>query len=140
MDALLKKLNYQEGMRCYLHTTDDLDLGLFEIPTGSLLLEINGAKVDFALLAIKETGELDIILSQLMPALSPSTVLWFVYIKKSSKKFSGGITRDAGWEPLGAYGYEAVRQVSINEDWSALRFKPVTEIKSLKRDSKRRLS
>jgi len=41
--------------------------------------------------------------------------------------------RDTGWATLGAAGYEPVRQVAIDEDWSALRFRKTEFIKAMSR-------
>ncbi len=50
------------------------------------------------------------------------------------------ISRDSGWQPLGDLGYEGVRQVAIDDDWSALRFRHVDSIATLKRESSRAMS
>jgi hypothetical protein len=41
---------------------------------------------------------------------------------------------------LGDAGFEPVRQVAIDEDWSALRFRRVEYIKSMTRDPRRKIS
>jgi hypothetical protein len=41
---------------------------------------------------------------------------------------------------LGTLNLEPVRQVAIDEDWSALRFRRVEHIKSMKRRSSMRIS
>jgi len=48
--------------------------------------------------------------------------------------------RDSGWNVLGAAGFEGVRMVAIDEDWSALRFRRAEFIKTMKRDSKYAMS
>ncbi|HMV90161.1 MAG TPA: hypothetical protein PKA40_11005, partial [Cyclobacteriaceae bacterium] len=40
-----------------------------------------------------------------------------------------------GWAELGKAGYEPVRMVAIDEDWSALRFRKAENIKVMKRSS-----
>jgi len=61
--------------------------------------------------------------------------LWVSYPKKSSKKYTCDISRDEGWEVFGQKNFEPVMQVSIDEDWSALRFRHVDYIKTMKRKS-----
>jgi hypothetical protein len=56
--------------------------------------------------------------------LADDGVLWFAYPKKTSKRYRSDVTRDVGWGPLDALGYEPVRQIAIDDDWSALRFRP----------------
>ena len=65
--------------------------------------------------------------------LDDDAVLWMAYPKKSSKKYTATINRDEGWEALGEKGYETVRSVAIDEDWTGLRFRKTEKIPSLKR-------
>jgi len=67
-------------------------------------------------------------------------IAWVCYPKKSSKRYACEFDRDTGWEPLGELGYEGVRMVAIDEDWSAIRFRRVDHIKNLTRDRSWRLS
>ena len=55
--------------------------------------------------------------------LEEDGLFWMAYPKKTSKKYSASVTRDEGWEPLGKLGFEVVRMVAIDEDWSAMRFR-----------------
>lgn len=64
---------------------------------------------------------------------SGDAVIWFAYPKGSSKRYTCEFNRDTGWAALGEAGYEPVRQVSIDEDWSALRFRKVAFIKTMTR-------
>jgi hypothetical protein len=57
-----------------------------------------------------------------------------VYPKGTSKRYKCEFNRDSGWASLGQAGYEAVRQVAVDEDWSALRFRKVEHIKTMKRN------
>ena len=70
-------------------------------------------------------------------ALVEDGLLWFAYPKKSSKKYRSDVGRDDSWQALGDLGFEAVRQIAIDEDWSALRFRQARFIKSMTRDQKR---
>jgi hypothetical protein len=62
-------------------------------------------------------------------------VVWFAYPKKSSKRYTCEFNRDTGWESLGEAGFEPVRQVAIDADWSALRFRRVEFVKTMTRDA-----
>jgi hypothetical protein len=63
-----------------------------------------------------------------------------IYPKRSSKKYDTDISRDDGWQPLGDLGFEPVRQVAVDEDWSALRFRQTSRIKTMTRNSEMTLS
>ncbi|WP_088103225.1 DUF3052 domain-containing protein [Halalkalibacter urbisdiaboli] len=61
-------------------------------------------------------------------------LLWLCYPKKSSKVYKGSdCSRDTVAPLLADFGYEPVRQVAIDEDWSALRFRKVEHIKKMTR-------
>ena len=66
---------------------------------------------------------------------SGDAVIWFAYPKGSSKRYTCEFNRDSGWSALGEAGYEPVRQVAIDEDWSALRFRKVAFIKTMSRST-----
>lgn len=95
---------------------------------------------DFILGFATQQAELDSLVAQLTPKAKADAVLWFAYPKKSSKRYKADFDRDTGWYALGAAGFEPVRQVAIDEDWSALRFRRAEHIKSMKRDPSRALS
>jgi len=67
-------------------------------------------------------------------------VVWFAYPKGSSKKYTSQINRDNGWAVLGKAGFEPVRMVAIDEDWSAVRFRRVEFIKTMTRPAEARLT
>jgi hypothetical protein len=59
--------------------------------------------------------------------------LWLAYPKQSSRRYTCEFNRDTGWAALGDAGFEPVRQVAIDEDWSALRFRRTAFVKTLTR-------
>lgn len=60
-------------------------------------------------------------------------VLWLAYPKEASKRYRSDVGRDDSWEPIGDLGFEPVRQVAIDADWSALRFRRTERIATLTR-------
>lgn len=89
--------------------------------------------VSFALVFVKEAEEIQSVAEKLIPYLEGDAVFWAAYPKKSSKKYQCNFNRDKGWEPFGAKDLEGVRQVSIDEDWSALRFRKTQYISKITR-------
>jgi hypothetical protein len=61
-------------------------------------------------------------------AMKSDGLLWFTYPKKTAK-IKSDITRDTGWESVRAVGWRPVTQIAIDETWSALRFRPESEVK-----------
>ena len=84
--------------------------------------------------AITQT-ELSTVSNTMAYAAEGDAVLWVAYPKGTSKKYSCEFNRDTGWDILGAAGFEPVRQVAIDEDWSSLRFRRTEFIKSLTRNN-----
>ncbi|WP_246943813.1 DUF3052 domain-containing protein [Bacillus pinisoli] len=77
---------------------------------------------------IKELANLGVDL------VSEDGLLWLCYPKKSSKTYKGSdCSRETVTPLLSEKGFEPVRQVAIDEDWSALRFRPVEKIKTMTR-------
>ncbi|MFL5732839.1 MAG: class I SAM-dependent methyltransferase [Chloroflexia bacterium] len=66
-----------------------------------------------------------------LQALKPGGLLWFSYPKGSSK-VKTDISRDKGWESITGAGMEIIAQVSIDDTWSAGRFRPSADVKSRK--------
>lgn len=99
-----------------------------------------GATSDFLLVFCINQAALEKALSEVGDILQEDTLLWMAYPKKSSKAYKSDLNRDAGWGPLGQRGYEPVRQIALDEDWSALRFKPAGSITRLSRSAEMLLS
>ena len=77
--------------------------------------------------------EVDAVAVEAAAKLVGDGLLWFAYPKGTSKKFTCDFNRDTGWEILGKLGFEPVRAVAIDNDWSALRFRRVEFIKKMTR-------
>jgi hypothetical protein len=73
-------------------------------------------------------------------SIEGDVVLWIAYPKGTSKRYTSELSRDSGWQLLGDLGFEGVRLVAIDDDWSALRFRRVAFIRSMQRDAKRAMS
>ncbi|MCD9029501.1 hypothetical protein LDO26_15000 [Luteimonas sp. BDR2-5] len=92
-----------------------------------------GAGVAFGIAFVITRKQLDEASAILAAAADGDAVLWMAYPKGTSKRYKCEFNRDDGWSSLGQAGFEAVRQVAIDENWSALRFRRVEFIKSLTR-------
>lgn len=91
---------------------------------------IQVSEVDFALVFVTEKKQIENRIETINTKLVGDAILWFAYPKKTSKKYKTEITRDHGWGVLGDYNLEPVRQVEIDDDWTALRFRRVRFIKN----------
>lgn len=95
---------------------------------------------DFVMVFVNSCAEVQANAAPAVSRVKEDALLWFAYPKKSSKKYKTDLGRDDGWQPLGALGYEGVRMVAIDEDWSAFRLRHVNHIKALTRSEKMILS
>lgn len=87
----------------------------------------------FALAFATQQKQVDDMSARLTKAAEGDAILWFAYPKGTSKNYRCDFNRDTGWGILGAAGWEPVRMVAIDADWSALRFRRVEKIKTLTR-------
>jgi hypothetical protein len=100
----------------------------------------SAGEIEFALAFVTKQKEVDSLGKVIAKKAEGDAVVWFAYPKGSSKKYKSEINRDAGWKVLGDSGFEPVRMVAIDEDWSAVRFRRVEFIKTLTRGKEHRMS
>ena len=96
--------------------------------------------VTFALAFVTRQPEVDELAESLTSRAVGDAVVWFAYPKQSSKNYRSEIDRDHGWTMLGRAGFEPVRMVAIDADWSAVRFRRVENIKTMTRPASFALS
>jgi hypothetical protein len=101
------------------------------VPVVRKLQDVND--LDFSLAFVIKQSEVDTLAKTIGKKAKGDAVVWFAYPKGSSKKYKSEINRDTGWKVLGQAGFEPVRMVAIDEDWSAVRFRRVEFIKTLTR-------
>lgn len=142
MTPLFKKLNYKDQPVVLVVDAPASFAGELEnLEETTVVTEPDAVEeVPFALLFVISRAGVDRQARLIVPKLADDAVCWFCYPKKSSKRYRSDITRDTGWTALGELGLEPVRQVAIDADWSALRFRHVNHIKSLTRRAEMALS
>jgi hypothetical protein len=91
--------------------------------------------IKFGLAFAMTQAQLDRASKLLAAGSEGDAVLWFAYPKGTSKRYTCEFNRDAGWGVLRAAGFESVRMVAIDEDWSALRFRRLEYVKSASRSA-----
>ena len=92
-------------------------------------------KMPFAIGFAATQSECDLVSSTIAKATEGDSIVWVAYPKGTSRKYKCDFNRDAGWTVLGDAGFEPVRQVAIDEDWTALRFRRTEYIESLTRSN-----
>jgi hypothetical protein len=81
------------------------------------------AAVNFSLAFVTAQNELDRLSKLLAAAAEGDALLWFAYPKGTSKRYTCDFNRDTGWDVMRKAGFDTVRAVAIDADWSALRFR-----------------
>ena len=136
MTPLFKKLNFknQAGILA-VNPPQSLESELLEMAQSATIYKNEGnvPSIDFALVFVTRQSEIDESIKKIFPKLNGDAILWFCYPKGTSKKYKCDFNRDTGWRELGKFNLEGVRQVAIDEDWSALRFRKTEFIKTLTR-------
>jgi hypothetical protein len=99
-----------------------------------------GDAIPFWLVFVTKQQEVAEFAQTIAHSTKGDTIVWFAYPKGSSKRYKSEINRDRGWQVLGDLGFEPVRSVSIDDDWSAVRFRRETFIKTMTRKPEHRMT
>jgi hypothetical protein len=117
----------------------------FQIKPGNTLLVLNApdgfgtplgaadtsvltdTQYDFVLAFVQRKDDIDTLAPHAIAAVKKGGMLWFAYPKQSGA-IKTDINRDSGWDTVAKAGWDGVRQISIDETWSALRYRPTSEI------------
>jgi hypothetical protein len=133
MTPLFKKLNL--GAQSVIHVLDapaSFEPELAALVGVTVKRSLAG-RADFAMAFVITQAALDSVSATSAKSCEGDAILWMVYPKGTSKKYKCEFNRDSGWQTLGAAGFEPVRMIAIDADWSALRFRRVEHIKTLTR-------
>ncbi|MDQ1296972.1 MAG: hypothetical protein QG611_951 [Bacteroidota bacterium] len=133
MKELLAKLNYKGSRRIAVLNSEE---NFLRAVSKELQGVITDPEIDqrcpyeFILIFVKSAAELEHFAPLALHNLTADGVLWFCYPKKISKRYSSDLERDKGWKVLNDAGFHGVRMVSVDDDWSAMRFRNAKFIKS----------
>ncbi|UKJ06312.1 YdeI/OmpD-associated family protein [Solitalea lacus] len=129
-NPLHKKLRIQPGNQLLLVNAPTGFMSLIEpLPEEvTLNFELKGLKNDVVLLFVKNMEELIRDLSVVVNALKPNTVFWICYPKKTSSIKSDLSLMDS-WKELDEFKLSGVAAASVDDTWTALRFRPYDQIK-----------
>jgi hypothetical protein len=136
MTPIFKKLNYKNQKQiCIINAPSSFKKEMDEMASLAIIkTSLAGIKrIEFILAFVTRQQEVDELTKKVVPLMEADGILWFAYPKSTSKKYKCEFNRDTGWSVLGKLGYEGVRAVAIDEDWSALRFRNAEYIKKMTR-------
>src|SRR4030042_634743 len=132
--GLIKKLLLKPGQKAAIFNPPAgyLD-GLGPLPEGAELMARPGAPLDFVQLFVKDKAELDNRVPGALRSLKNDGIFWISY-PKGSAKIKTDLNRDILWKLMEKYGFDGVAMVSIDETWSAMRFRPKDKVGRSRKD------
>jgi hypothetical protein len=117
------KLKVKSGMRLLILNAPEGYLTNSNVMDNTIETDANGNQYPFVQLFTKNTDELQIWAKRSVQSLEKDGLLWICYPKKTSSLYEN-LSRDEGWEAISALGLEGVSLISIDDTWSAMRFRP----------------
>jgi hypothetical protein len=137
MSALFKKMNL--GTQPIIHVMnapDSMNAELALLKDRDVRRTLTKKdRTTFAVAFATTQATLDKVSATLSAAAEGDAVIWIAYPKQTSRNYTCEFNRDSGWTVLGGAGFETVRMVAIDEDWSALRFRRTEFVKKITRNA-----
>ena len=123
MQEVLKKLRFKgDGM--VIHSPSDLAAAFLE---QGCKMEFNATPSTNTLVFVSDKDELLHFLSTGLKQIVPDSVFWIAYPKGTSK-LKSNINRDSIRMAAEEFGITTVSAISIDDTWSALRFRPIDKV------------
>jgi hypothetical protein len=132
MATIFEKLNLKNHQEILvLHAPESFEAELARLPVMTIHRHLESVPdVRFSLAFVTRQSEVDAIAGPIAARAKGDATVWFAYPKGTSKKYKCDFNRDTGWTALEAAGFETVRAVAIDEDWTGLRFRRKEFIKA----------
>ena len=131
MATTFEKLNLKDQQEILvLNAPTSFDAELAGLPALTIHRKIKSvAEIRFSIAFVTRQSEVDALAPAVAARAKGDATVWFAYPKGTSKKYKCDFNRDTGWDVLKAAGFDTVRAVAIEEDWTGLRFRRVEYIK-----------
>ncbi|HEX8222012.1 MAG TPA: hypothetical protein VF914_22680 [Chloroflexia bacterium] len=127
---MAKKLGIKPGHKVLvLNAPDGYLQALGPLPEGVGVATSGGGTFEVVQVFVRSKEDIDGCARRALEAVRPGGMLWFAYPKKLSK-VKTDINRDVGWDSLTGAGWENIAHVSIDDTWSAGRFRSSSEVRS----------
>jgi hypothetical protein len=142
MPTVFDKLNLKDQKQILvLGAPPSFEPELSALKTVDVLRDLKKAKtVTFSLAFVTTQEEVDRLAPAIVRKTEGDAIVWFAYPKGSSKNYKSQLKRGTCWNVLGPEGFEPVRMVAIDQDWTATRFRRAAFIKNMTRGKEQLLS
>jgi len=94
---------------------------------GVPLLAESQEQMEAVLLFINNLAEVSRLAPEAIRLVLPDGLLWIAYPKGGSR-IKTDVNRDILWQTLEPTGWRPVRQIALDEIWSAMRFRPAGQV------------
>ncbi len=108
----------------FVNAPREYEAQIAPLPEGVFVMKKPAGHVDIIQLFVGSRADLERWVPELKKHVGPAGMLWVTYHKGSSEA-TGGVNRDVIREYAHTVGMQAVAQIAIDGDWSALRLKIV---------------
>jgi hypothetical protein len=123
-----KKLRIKTGQRALiLNSPEEYIEGFAALLEGVQIDQDAKGEYEFVQVFVVNSGELEELMPTALDAVVFDGLLWVSYPKGSSG-VETDLNRDILWDKLLSKGIRPVTQVSIDEVWSAIRFRPTEQV------------
>ncbi len=124
MATMMAKLQMKPGQRLVLvRPPEDMQAFLTGQMSGVQVVTEVAARPEGVLAFVRNQAELAELAPLVFQTVAPGGLAWIAFPKGGSGA-PGDLNRDRLWEALKSSGWRPVRNVVIDEVWSALRFRP----------------
>ena len=132
MASISEKLNLKDQQEILvLNAPASFEPELAQLPVITIHHHLESVEhIGFSLAFVTRKSEADALSPKIASRAKGDATVWFAYPKGTSKKFKCDFNRDTGWDKLQAAGFDTVRAVAIDDDWTALRFRRKEYIKA----------
>jgi hypothetical protein len=132
-NPIVKKLGIKPGMRALvLAAPDGYVHRLTPLPEGVEIVTKPAGTYLFVQFFATRMAEIEKSIPGLLQRVAPGAVFWITYPKKTagidsdlSRDILAAAMMDKGWRPVSI--------IALDEVWSALRFRPIADVKSKKK-------
>ena len=124
--SLAQKLQIKSGKLIVIHAPQGYAEQLAKELKDLTVSTRAAGRAEAVLLFVNSLAEVDTLTTKAGKLVKPEGMLWIAYAKGTSK-VKTDVNRDKLWAAVQPIGWQPVRQIALDEVWSAMRFKPMAE-------------
>ena len=130
INPIARKLGIKPGMRALVVAAPPAYMKLLApLPEGVVVSSTGGGIYPFVQLFATSLADIGKSIPGLLKHTAPGALLWITYPKKTSG-IESDLSRDLISEAMSGTGWRPVSIIAIDDVWSALRFRPVGDVKT----------